>query len=282
MSGVDIHAGPIGEVRAASTTSGGTALTTTASFIAFPTGTRYLTLIPRNVVTAVVVRYALNPYLIVFKTTDALAAAGNLTEASEALQDSDTGTSLSMNSFNTAANNNYLYIGSHAPFRGVRVIIGNTNSAGGSTATVKYRKSDATWANITATDGTKSTDTFRQTGDITWTVPTDWIARSIASIMATDSVAIMASAVQPWYLTESEMYWVRYETDTLFDATVTATGMLAMARSTTYGEFSVDVGKEFRIHKGHHGTGCLEALTDAGTCSLIVEAATLGVGSKFS
>src|SRR3990167_2871131 len=133
MPGVDSHAGPLGEVRVAPTTGGGTALSTTAAFVSFPTGTNYVSLIPRNPVTAVVYRYALNPYLIVFKTTYALSTVANLTEASENLQDADTGTSLSLNSLGTFAAGDALFVGAYTPFRGVRVIIGNTNSVGAST-----------------------------------------------------------------------------------------------------------------------------------------------------
>ena len=74
MSQVDTHSGPLGEVRIAGA-SKGVALTTTAAFTAFPPGTNYLTLMSRNAASAVVVRYALNPDLLVLKTPASLAAA---------------------------------------------------------------------------------------------------------------------------------------------------------------------------------------------------------------
>lgn len=293
MPSVDTHAGPLGEVRTASSANG-TALTTTAAFISLPTGTNYVTLIPRNAATAVVYRYSLNPYLIVFKTTDALAAIANLTEASEALQDGDTDTSLSMNSFGTFAAGDALFVGAYVPFRGVRVIIGDTNSVGASDLTVKYRKSDNTWATISATDGTDSTDTFRQTGNVYWTVPTDWIARSIKSIqdlvgtwLVTDmdttagALTLPKQETLPWYITDPNIYWTRWETSATFDSTVTATGMQAMNRSTTYAELPINIGDSLRVARGPGGLGCIEALTDAGTANLIVRAATLGTGSRF-
>ena len=273
----DIVSAPLGEVRVSSTADGGTALTTTAAFVAFPVGTDYVILTPRNFSTAVVCKYSLNPFLTVLKTTDALVAASNITDGSKNVQDGDTGTSLSLNSFSTAANSDFIYVGSHIPFRGVRVIIGNTNAGSASVLTVKYRKSDNTWADISVTDGTSSGGkTFAQTGNVTWTLPTDWIARSLVSIGDTTLVA-------PAILNEPEMYWTRWETDVVFDSTVTATGMLAMNRVTTYDEIPAGMSADFRIKSHQHrGIGCVEALTDAGTANLIVSVAVTGVGGKFA
>ena len=134
--GEDIQAAPFGEIRLAGAANG-VALSTTAAFTPFPIGSQYLILSPRNFATAVVARYSLNPFLIVLKTTDALVAASNATDASRNMQDGDTGTSLSLNSFDTAANGDYIYVGSHIPFRGVRVIIGSANAVA-TTLTVKY------------------------------------------------------------------------------------------------------------------------------------------------
>lgn len=274
MSAVDIHSGPIGEVRLASA-SKGAALTTTATFTSFPTGTNYLTLQPRNAATAVVVRYALNPYLVIIKTTDSLAAVANLTVASETLQDNDTATELSISQLDTIANGDALYIGAHTPFRGAGVIMGSTTNDTASVLTVKYRKSDDTWADISATDGTDvGGDTLKQTGEVTWTLPTDWIARSLVDIGDTSLTA-------PAELRESALFWTRWEVSVQIDADVTVTGMQSMNRSTSYGEFLVNTGKEFRIYKGIGGIGCIEHLTDAGTANLLVEAAVLGVAGKF-
>ena len=88
-------------MRAASTASGGTALTTTANFTSFPRGTNFVRMVPRNVVTAVVVRYALNPWLVVFKTADDLITVG--TDYSDEANDADTGQVVTLDSFNTSA-----------------------------------------------------------------------------------------------------------------------------------------------------------------------------------
>lgn len=262
----EVLAGPLGSPRAASTAGGGTALTTTAGIIGLPPGTIWVALSPRNFSTAVVVKFALNPYLIVLKTTDALVAATNLTDASEAVQDQGvlSSTALTMNSFDTAANLNFLYVGSPLPFRGVKVTIGNTNAAGGSALTVKYW--NGAWTDIACTDGTDSTDTFRQNGNVTWTVPTDWKRASLFEIGDT-VLPSPAFLRQPYF-------WTRWQTDVAFDSEVTATEMYALNRNTAqYGELQPGQVFEERVHRGPGGLACVEALTDAGTANVIVNVA---------
>jgi len=289
----DVVSAPLGEVRAVSTAGGGSALTTTATFTSLLRGTNWIRMVPRNAVTAVVVQYALNPWLSVIKTTDALATVAAMTDASENVQDGVVGNVLSMSSFDTLANGDRLYIGSRVPIRGIVVTIGNTNSAGGSTATVKYWQSATpnAWTDITITDGTKSTDTFRQTGNITWTVPADHLRRSLVEInddlinpdrsggALTAELTIARSSV-PAILREP-LFWYRYETSAAFDATVTVTAIQAMNRSTTYDELLISLGMEMRVNRGLGGIGCIEHLTDAGTANLIVSCGALGTGGNL-
>ena len=284
--GEDIQAAPFGEIRLAGAANG-VALSTTAAFTPFPIGSQYLILSPRNFATAVVARYSLNPFLIVLKTTDALVAASNATDASRNMQDGDTGTSLSLNSFDTAANGDYIYVGSHIPFRGVRVIIGSANAVA-TTLTVKYWKSDSTWASITPTDGTASGGaTFATSGNVTWTVPTDWVTAALNTAFAgggtgdTTLLSLPGPGINP--ALEKTVYWTRWETNAAFTNPTSATGMMAMNRATTYAEIATGVTREWRI-KTHAfpGIGCVEALTDAGTGNLLIEVATIGVGSKFA
>lgn len=268
----DVVAAPLGEVRIAGAASG-VALTTTAAFTSLFRGTTLLRLVPRNAVTAVVVRYALNPWLTILKTTDALVAASNITDGSYVLQDNNTSTTLTMNSFDTAANNDYLYVGSHIPFRGVRIIVGNTNSTN-SALTVKYWNGTA-WTDASATDGTSATSkTLNQNGNVTWTLPSDWVTGSLQAIGDTTLFA-------PAELVDDEMYWTRWEVDTALDATVTITGAQSMSRVTTYDEFPVDLAQELRVKVGPRGISCVEALTDAGTANLLVRCAAMGIGAKF-
>ena len=279
----EVKAAPFVEWRLAGA-SKGVALTTTAAFTTFPIGTNYLKLKPRNFSTAVVARYALNPYLVVLKTTDALGTVAAFTDASENMQDGSTATTLSMHSFDTAANGDFVYVGSPLPFRGVRVTIGNTNSVGASTLTVKYWQDAATdaWTTITATDGTASGgDTFGVTGNVTWTVPTDWLKKSLMEISdylvlqgSTAEIAMARNlASQIFYV---PLFWTRWETSAAFDSTVTATEMQAMNRSTTYDELLENEIQEQVVHRGVSGVGCVEALTDAGTANLLVSVASTG------
>ena len=291
----EIFAGALGEMRTASTAAGGSALTTTATYTALPIGTHWVSLTPRNFATAVVAKIAFNPYLIILKTTDLLATVANLTDYSENAQDGVAGNVVTLNAFDTIANGNALYFGSPLPLRGLSVTIGNTNAAGGSTGTIKYWKSATpnAWADITITDGTKSTDTFRQTGLIVWTVVTDHLKRSITEIAldqlddtrsggAVTPETTIALNARPASL-NIPMYWYRYETNVAFDAAVTATAILAVNRNTAqYAELLSGQTLEETVHRGIGGIGCIEHLTDAGTANLVINAATRSTGGGFN
>lgn len=267
----EILAGPLGEIRAASTAGGGTALTTTAGFIQIPTGVRHLMITPRNFSTGVVAQIALNPYLVVIKTADALATAP--TDYSENAQDGSAATDVTLSSLDTAANLDFLYVGSHLPFRGVVCDIDAANGTA-SVLTVKYWQDAApdAWTDITATDGTTSGGaTFAVDGNVTWTVPTDWLKASLLTIA--DTTLSFPYAGLP-------MYWTRWEVSVALDSSTTLNSMLSMNRSTAYWELLSGQPLEERITKGLGGIGCVEALMNAGTGNLIVNAAS-GAGSSF-
>lgn len=266
----ETHSAPLGEVRAASTASGGTALTTAAVFVQVPDGTRYAFVTARNFSTAVVARLAFNPYLVVLKTTDNLATA---TDYSANAQDGSTSTKVTLNSLDTAANTNYLYVGAHIPFRGVAIDVVATNSVA-SVLTVKYWTGSA-WTDITATDGTVSAATsFAQDGNVTWTVPTDWTAASLATIAS----PVPGATVQ---YRSTELFWTRWQVSVAFDATTDAASMLAMNRSTAYSEWIANQTIEMGWYKGVGGLGCIEALTDAGTANLLVNVSPATPTGRF-
>lgn len=251
--------GSLGEARASSTASGGTALTTTATLIPVLDGTVHLTLIPRNFSTAVVVRWAKNPYLLVVKTTDEFVTG---TDYSAAAQDGSTDTDVVLSSLGTAAQGDYLMVGSHLPFRGVRIDVDAAN-ANASVLTVKYRKSDDTWADITATDGTASGGaTMAQDGNVTWTMPTDW-----KPVTLREAVSGMGS---PFPYGGHRAYWTRWEVSAALDSSTTLNSLMALNRSTVYAEIPSGLGKSEVVTKGPGGIGCIEALTDAGTANLLV------------
>lgn len=254
------HSGPHGEVRAASTAGGGTALTTTAARIVLPLGTKHMTLIPRNFSTAVVVQFNKNPWITVLKTTDLLADEANLTDYSENAQDGSAATDVDLSSLDTLANENAVYIGSHVPFSGLDVDVDAAN-ANASVLSVDYWDGSA-WSDISPTDGTISTGaTFGQDGTITWTVPTDWAAAKLKDIVSTAKTGLGAGG---------PLFWVRLTVSAALDATTTLNSILAINRDTTYAELPSGTTWEESIQVGPKGFSSITALTDAGTANLIV------------
>lgn len=263
------------EQRAASTAGGGTALTTTLALISIPINSKYLSLTPRNFVTAVVAQYILNPFLTIIATTDALGGTiehgftdtiepTSLSEfqtqnISDEMQDGDT-EDFDINSFDTAANDNFIYVGSPLPFRGVKVDLNNKNDTA-SVLTVNYWNGGA-WADISASDGTDvgPGDTFKQDGDVTWTVPTAWVKASLLSIGDT-------TVQEPLFATG--LYWTRWEVSVILDTTVDLVQMRPLNRSTAYSELLEGQEREMSL-LGDKQFACVEALVDDGTGNLIV------------
>src|SRR3989304_2917485 len=108
------------ELRAASTASGGTALTTTAGLISIPLGADYISLTPRNFVGATVAKVALNPWLSIFYTAD---AGGGTTDISDEMQDGDA-TDVALPAVFPATGTGFIYVGAEVPFRGAAVTMG--------------------------------------------------------------------------------------------------------------------------------------------------------------
>lgn len=269
----DTYPAELGEVRAASTADGGTALTTTAVVVALHPGTRRVWLEARNYSTAVVVKFALNPWLVCLRVTDASAADWTALDVSDSAQDASTATTCGFSSQGTGAQSAYYFIGSHYPFRGVAVDIQATNSTANTTLTVKYW--NGAWTDITASDGTAAAGvSFAQDGQVTWTVPSDWTRATLRTTMSSTLPA--ASVVHQ----RDELYWTRWEFDEVLDASVTANSLLALARNTSYAEIKLDTTTggagtpmHFAVTRGKYGVGCIEALTNAGTANLIVNCA---------
>ena len=266
----EVLAGGLGETRAASTTSGGTALTDSATFIQLPLTTGHIDLTPRNFATAVVVKYNLNPWLVVLKTIDNLATAP--TDYSATAQDADASTDIDVGSLSTLANGDFLLIGSHLPFRGVYIDIDTANTQGTATILVEYWNGSA-WVDTSATDGTFSTMVWAVDGLTYWTVPTAWKPGILS--------AIYPSMPASQY-TGLNYYWTRWSVSAaLADSTITFNSMVAANRSTAYVERVSGQTFEARIQHGLGGIGCIEALTDAGTANLIVNVATQR-GGRFA
>lgn len=259
--------GPLGEVRAASTAGGGTALTSTAVRIVLPLGTKQIDLVPRNMNGAAVVQFLKNPWLTIFKTSDALADQANITDYSFNAQDGSTSTDVTLSSLDTAANLDFVYVGSHLPFSGVEIDVDAANG-NASVLTVKYRKSDNTWADISATDGTTSGGaTFAVDGNVTWTMPTDWIT---CRLFDSGDTALNAG------LGKEELFWTRWQVSAALDSSTTQNSWISINRSTTYDEIPPGMSWKESVTVGPGGISNIQAKTDAGTANLIVSCAARG------
>ncbi len=285
MSNVKIIEAPFEEIRAASTAGGGTVLSTTLALISLPIGGDWLTLIPRNFVTAVVAQYALNPWLTIIATTDALAtsaravdgavAVGQSDDISQEMQDGDA-VDFAIGGFSTAAANNYIYVGSWLPFRGAQVTCNDKNDVA-KVLTVKYPGLTGGWSDISATDGTDSGgDTLKVNGDVTWTPPAAWKA---TSLLKQGDTTIRES----W--STANLFWTRWEWSVgagVLDTTDLVT-MRALNRSTSYAELAEGIIFSEAAIAGPSGFSCVEALVNAGFGNLIVNAATkIGTESRFA
>ena len=274
----EIIAAPLGELRASSATGGGTALTTSATTIPLLPGTKFLQLIPRKYAGGCeVIKVATCPYLLVLKTANALASAP--TDYSSEAQDLDASTLVTLSSMGAADSDNThaLYVGATLPFRGVKVDVTATNSTA-SVLTVKYWNGSA-WADISDTDGTITggDTTFGQDGNVTWTVPAigTWVADSLVDI------GDASSAVGP-YVGQEGIYWTRWEVSAQLDASVTIPAFHALSReSTQYWEMISEIPIEMSMTNHLGGIGAVEALTDAGTASLIVNCSAKSPTSRF-
>jgi hypothetical protein len=272
-SQLDSFPGPIGEARAISTAAGGTALSNAATLIPIPNGTTHLQILPRNFSTAVVAKVALNPYLAVLVNNDALATVP--TDNSSAAQDGDAATLVTISALKSLANGGAIYVGSHVPFRALRSVTVGANTGSASTILVEYWNG-STWVDISATDGsTTGGKTFAQSGDITWTIPAAWAKKELYEIFRT----LYTPCVGPFVYSSIPLYWLRISVSVVLSATVTLSSLMALNRSTAYAELLSSLGLEFRISKQLGGQASVEALTDAGTANLVVNAFTeLGGG----
>lgn len=271
----------VGEERAVD--AGGKALSTTIAYTQL--GALYkgnlVTLIPGEFATAAAqVRYAFNPWLSILKTTDANV---NFTDYSYDAQDNSTSTSVVLSSQDTLANGDALYVGAIAPFRGVDIDVDGTNSTGSRTLTVDYW-SGGVWTSISATDGTSSSTTLDQDGTVTWTVPTNWKQDTLKNILdlTTDPTISYSNASAPAQnvnpYSALSLYWTRWTFNGALDSSVTLDHMLAMNRSTSYAELTASFAKQWRVRIGPGGYGNIEAVTDTGTATLIVNVATASDG----
>lgn len=202
--------------------------------------------------------------MYVLRTQDALVT--NPTDVSHELQDGDT-TDVAFDAQSTAANNDFIYVGAHLPFRGVRITVGSDPQNTASALTVKYWNG-AAWTDISVTDGSDSGGvSHTQTGDATWTVPATWTKSSLNRIG--DTLLTSGS----WAI--ASLYWTRWEFSATTEATWNVASYYSLNRSTAYAELLSGQNYEQALQaEGPGGIAAVEALTDAGTANLIVNVAT--------
>jgi hypothetical protein len=260
----DSFAGPITEVRAASTAGGGTALSTTAVLVPLWMGTEHVGVIVRNFATAVVAKIAVNPYLLILRSDNGLQT---YTDYSAQGQQSG-GTGISAGALDTLINGGQFYIGSHLPFRALQVTMSGSVNAVVATLLGEYWNGSA-WVSLAVTDGTASGGaTLAQTGNITWTVPTAW-AKAFPGSTLQMPVDVSQQHQMPY--ADKQRYWTRWSVSAKLTTTVTINLMLPFNRNTThYGEAVQDSLTQLRTIKGLDGASCIELLTDAGTANAIV------------
>ncbi len=272
----DAFAGPLNEARASSTAGGGTALTTTAVVVGILNGTSHVGLITTTFSTAVVAKFALNPYLCELVTSDDLATYANVTDYSVQGQQPG-GTGMVLNSLATLANGGAIYFGSHVPFRGLAVDMSAAVNVNASTLAAHYWNGTA-WVTLAPTDGTASAGaTFAQDGNITWTVPTAWAADFLSNTKILKPANYNVPVTQRQTLlpyNDVARYWARLTVSAALDSTTTATTIFALNRSTAYAEQLENSLLQMRVMKEPGGVACLELLTDAGTAKAIVNCYT--------
>jgi len=267
MPGVSRDRIDLAEWRTAAA-AGGEALSTTKALILFPKGTQFAALRPHTLSGAAVVKVGSLPYLSLVRTNDDLATAG--VDESERAQDGDGATHVTLSNLPTLANGGFLLMGAARQTRGVRVTMDAAVNGNASVLTVGYWNGSA-WTDISATDGTDNAGaTFGQTGDVTWTVPTDWKRVSLVEVSALRAKALSAI---PGPIAQELLFWTRWTVSAALDASTLADAMVALAKSTSYAEIQSGQDWELFAKHGVGGTVGVEALTDAGTAKLLVNVA---------
>jgi len=261
------------ELRAASTASGGTALTTTATgasapsalgLVTIPFGADYVSITPRNFSNdCKVARISLNPFLTIFYTED---AGGATTDISDEMQDGDA-TDHDLDDF-PITGTGYMYVGARVPFRGVACDIGTDANGDANNLTVRYWNNSA-WTDISDTDATDTGAAFAVDGTVTWTVPAAWQKASLQAIGDT------LPATAPLH---ESLYWTRWEWSAAMDAATDIVQMLALGRSTAYAEYLE--GQTVNLKLSDREIGCIQGITNAGTANLIVNVGAM-VGREF-
>ena len=274
--------GPHGEVTAATTADGGTALSTTAAFFGLPANTKTITVTPWNFSGAAVAKWLACPWLTILKTTD---IGVSFTDYSYAAQDADAATSVDLSSLDTVANGDALYIGSHLPFAGIHVDVDAANGSASNLAVTFWNGNTLT--DISPTDNTDTGAALAIDGTITWAVPATWTKETLRRIAGlgtnvpiTNAPANFAQATRNPL--DEKLYWTRFATNAAFDSSTTLDHVIAISRQAKYMEQLSGQPFEMAVNVGPGGIGGIQAITNAGTASLIVNCLTRGTDGRFA
>ena len=275
----------LGDLRAASTADGGTALSTTVTGAAdlntglglttIPFGSDYMSITPRNFSGAAVVKYSLNPFLTIFWTDD---SGGTVTDISDEMQDGDS-TDSAIDNLPTLANGGAMYVGSPEQFRGVAVEVGADPNATSSDLTVSYWRSGGSWQDASDTDTTDTGASFAVDGTVLWSIPSDWSRAPLSAIGAQIGSGFeftLPSNDTPEFTTP--LYWTRWEWSAAMDSSTDIIQMLALNRSTAPAEYLTGQAVEFML--GKREIGNVQGSTNAGTANLLINVGVL-VGNRF-
>lgn len=268
----DVIEAGLGHQRLAGAANG-VSLSTTAAFVGFHQGTKHIALIPRNFATAVVIRAAYCPYLVILKTHNALASKP--LDYSAPAQDGSTATSVVLTGLPALADGGAVWVASAVPYRGAHIDVDGAN-AEANDLTVHYPNQSLTLTDISDTDNTDTGASLAQDGTVTWTVPAAWTPATLREICAANGISITPTRFDH---DEEKLYWTRWSWNAVMTSAtaVTLDHFLGLNENTAYFEWPVGLAKVERVHMGlgRNGVSGLELLTDAGTANLLVNCAAL-------
>ena len=152
---------------------------------------------------------------------DASASTYSRAEMGNVTDNIESGGVLTLDAFEGGAD--FLYIGAATQFKSIYIDIGAVNGTS-SVGTLKYRKTNGTWGDLSETDGTISSGkTMAQDGAMTFTIPADW--DSIESADGLDDL-------------QNGLFYVRWEAATTLDAEVEVAQIILGSRTVGYADIN--------------------------------------------
>ncbi len=266
-----VNAGHLGQGKRVSA-DGGDALTTSTTYHIFPDNIRYFDIEGNNFSAATVeIEMAKQPYAVVLFTQDDFVTAPS--ELSVDLQGVAAG-AVAIDAMDTEANGDFIYVGSHVKFKGIRVLMVDAQvNANASVMTVRYWDGSSL-TDISDTDGTISGGaTFAQDGDITWTVPSDWVKGRLTDL---ESFSQPQQNVVPF--ANHYMYWTKIEVSATLSASVDLENFFLLSNETPVQFRSA---REMAIRKTYKGYSGLALATSSGTVTVAINAHGLNSNSEL-